>query len=65
MVANTTPSRLVEVNGTRTIVINGVLANGTTAGGGTEAVSGAEATQGAGMLMLAVVVAVGVVMVLL
>lgn len=52
-------SKIAEVNGTRTLLINGTLDNGTTADGGTEVVSGAMG-QSAGLLTLAVVVAVGV-----
>lgn len=52
-------SKIAEVNGTRTLLINGTLDNGTTADGGTEVVSGAVG-QSVGLLILAAVVAVGV-----
>lgn len=52
-------SKIAEVNGTRTLLINGTLDNGTTADGGTEVVSGAMG-QSAGLLTLVIVVAVGV-----
>lgn len=52
-------SKIAEVNGTRTLLINGTLENGTTADGGTEVVSGAVG-QSAGLLTLAAVVVVGI-----
>lgn len=52
-------SKIVDVNGTRTLVVNGTLDNGTTSDGGTVAVSGAMG-QGVGLLILAAMVGLGV-----
>lgn len=54
-------SKIAEVNGTRTLLINGTLDNGTTADGGTEAVSGATALvgQSVGSLTIAAMIVVG------
>lgn len=58
-------SKITDVNGTRTLVINGTLENGTTADGGTEEVSGAAKMaelvgKSAGMLTLVAVVVAGI-----
>lgn len=52
-------TKIVDVNGTRTLVINGTLDNGTTSDGGTEAASGAVG-QSVGLLILAAMVSLGV-----
>lgn len=56
-------SKITDVNGTRTLVINGTLENGTTADGGTDVVSGALKTlagQGMGLFTLVAMVVAGV-----
>lgn len=52
-------SKIVDLNGTRTLVTNGTLDNGTTSDGGTVVFSGAMG-QGVGLLILVAMVSLGV-----